>query len=124
MQWPSSTRIQFTLPRKATIVVIDLSFQDEGVIDLVSSESSSEAIDLPSASKAVRSIMVDQTCCQQAQQAGHWFNDTYEAGCILNDCFFQAFVCTIGSGRSRGVNPSHTWLDVTSMILCFYVFCV
>jgi hypothetical protein len=44
MQWPSSTRIQFTLQRKVTIVIIDLSFQDEGVIDLVSSESSSEAI--------------------------------------------------------------------------------
>jgi hypothetical protein len=133
------------MPRKVT-TVIDLSFEDEGVIDLVLSDSSSEAsstgattsfsssssddsyqpkgriflmVDGFNSTTFLTIVMVQMTkiltpllmigisncspvglksgtfhhgrpnlmpTCKQ--QAGHWFNGTYEAGCILNDCLF------------------------------------
>ena len=41
----------------------------------------------------------------------------------MDDCLFWGFVRAIGSGGSHGVNHSHAWLRVASMILCFCVFC-
>jgi hypothetical protein len=134
------------MPRKVT-TVIDLSFEDEGVIDLVLSDSSSEASSTGATTSFSSSssddsyqpkgriflmvedgfnsttfltivmvqmtkiltplLMIGISNCSPVglksgtfhhgrpnlmptckQQAGHWFNGTYEAGCILNDCLF------------------------------------